>query len=122
MDAQATAQIPRAFEARPDPRNHNVRHKLIDIITIALFAVLCGCDDWCAGADLWAHQIELAQLLAIALIDSSIQIEAAITPKVGTYPLIKLVCAHYLNAAFRRRKIKTRSGYFWTHFWTKCGF
>ena len=48
MDAQATARIPRAFEAMPDPRHHNVRHKLIDIITIALFAVLCGCDDWCA--------------------------------------------------------------------------
>ena len=50
MDAQATARIPRAFEAMPDPRRHNVRHKLIDVITIALFAVLCGCDDWCAVA------------------------------------------------------------------------
>ena len=48
MDAQATARIPRAFEAIPDPRHHNIRHKFLDIITIALFAVLCGCDDWCA--------------------------------------------------------------------------
>jgi predicted transposase YbfD/YdcC len=50
MDAQATARIPRAFESMPDPRHHNIRHKLFDIITIALFAVLCGCDDWCAVA------------------------------------------------------------------------
>jgi hypothetical protein len=48
MDAQATARIPRAFEAMPDPRHHNIRHQFIDIITIALFAVLCGCDDWCS--------------------------------------------------------------------------
>jgi predicted transposase YbfD/YdcC len=50
MDAQATARILRAFESMPDPRHHNVRHKLFDIITIALFAVLCGCDDWCSVA------------------------------------------------------------------------
>jgi predicted transposase YbfD/YdcC len=50
MDAQATARIPRAFEAMPDPRRHNIRHKFLDIFTIALFAVLCGCDDWCAVA------------------------------------------------------------------------
>jgi predicted transposase YbfD/YdcC len=50
MDAQATARIPRAFETMPDPRHHNIQHKLIDLITIALFAVLCGCDDWCAVA------------------------------------------------------------------------
>jgi predicted transposase YbfD/YdcC len=50
MDALATARIPRAFEAMPDPRRHNIRHQFLDIITIALFAVLCGCDDWCAVA------------------------------------------------------------------------
>jgi predicted transposase YbfD/YdcC len=57
MDDQATgealppaARIPRALEAMPDPRHHNIQHKLFDIITIALFAVLCGCDDWCAVA------------------------------------------------------------------------
>lgn len=46
MDAQATARIPRAFESMPDPRRHNVLHKLLDILTIALFAVISGCDDW----------------------------------------------------------------------------
>lgn len=50
MDAQATARIPRAFETMPDPRRHNVRHPFLDIITIAFFAVLCGCDDWCSVA------------------------------------------------------------------------
>ena len=38
MDAQAAAGIPRAFESLPDPRRHNVRHKFLDIITIAFFA------------------------------------------------------------------------------------
>jgi predicted transposase YbfD/YdcC len=50
MDAQATTRIPRAFETMPDPRHHNIQHKLLDLLTIALFAVLCGCDDWCAVA------------------------------------------------------------------------
>ncbi|MCC7352096.1 MAG: transposase family protein, partial [Phycisphaerales bacterium] len=50
MDAQATTRIPRAFETMPDPRRHNVRHPFLDIITIAFFAVLCGCDDWCSVA------------------------------------------------------------------------
>jgi predicted transposase YbfD/YdcC len=50
MDAQATAWIPRAFQSLPDPRRHNVRHKFLDIITIAFFAIISGCDDWCAVA------------------------------------------------------------------------
>jgi predicted transposase YbfD/YdcC len=50
MDAQATAKIPRPFLQMPDPRRANRRHKLIDILTIALFAVLCGADDWAAVA------------------------------------------------------------------------
>ncbi len=57
MDAQATARIPRAFEAMPDPRHHNVRHKLIDIMTIALFAVICGAENWVAVA-WYGHQRE----------------------------------------------------------------
>jgi predicted transposase YbfD/YdcC len=50
MNAQATAWILRAFEPMPDPRHHNVRHRFFDILTIALFAVICGADDWCAVA------------------------------------------------------------------------
>jgi predicted transposase YbfD/YdcC len=50
MDAKATAKIPRPFEQMPEPRRHNHRHKLIDILTIALFAVICGADGWVAVA------------------------------------------------------------------------
>ena len=46
MDAQAPLEIPRAFADLPDPRKANARHALIDILTIALFAVICGADDW----------------------------------------------------------------------------
>jgi predicted transposase YbfD/YdcC len=48
MDAQATAKIPRPFLEMPDPRRSNRRHQLIDILTIALFAVVCGADGWVA--------------------------------------------------------------------------
>jgi len=50
MDAQATAKIPLAFEQMPDPRATNRRHNLIDILTIALFAVMAGADGWAAVA------------------------------------------------------------------------
>lgn len=51
MDAQATAEILRAFEDMPDPRRHNRQHKLCDILTIAIFAVICGADDWVTVAE-----------------------------------------------------------------------
>jgi predicted transposase YbfD/YdcC len=51
MDTQATAKIPRAFEQMSDPRRDNRRHKLIDILNIALFAVICGADGWAAVAE-----------------------------------------------------------------------
>ena len=46
MDTQATAKIPRAFMDIPDPRKANITHRLIDLLTIALFAIICGADDW----------------------------------------------------------------------------
>jgi predicted transposase YbfD/YdcC len=46
MDGQATAEILRVLERLPDPRRANSRHKLMDIVTIALFAVICGADGW----------------------------------------------------------------------------
>ena len=46
MDTQATARIPQPFCDMPDPRRNNRRHLLIDMITIALFAVISGADDW----------------------------------------------------------------------------
>jgi predicted transposase YbfD/YdcC len=46
MEAQVTVEIPRAFLAMTDPRRNNSRHRFIDVLTIALFAVICGSDDW----------------------------------------------------------------------------
>jgi predicted transposase YbfD/YdcC len=51
MDAQATAKIPRALMTMPDPRDSNRRHKLIDILTIGLFAVMAGADGWAGAAN-----------------------------------------------------------------------
>lgn len=39
MDAQSPARIPSAFATMPDPRHHDTRHKLLDIITIAILFV-----------------------------------------------------------------------------------
>ena len=46
MDAQAPLGIPRAFETLADPRKANAYHNFIDILTIALLAVICGADGW----------------------------------------------------------------------------
>jgi predicted transposase YbfD/YdcC len=48
MDAPVTGEILRAFEQLPDPRGNNARHKLMDILTIALCGVICGAGDWVA--------------------------------------------------------------------------
>ena len=34
------------FSDLTEPRESNKRHKLIDVITIALCAVICGADTW----------------------------------------------------------------------------
>lgn len=46
MEAQATAEILRYMSEIPDPRRHNRVHLLGDIVTIAIFAVICGADGW----------------------------------------------------------------------------
>jgi len=46
MDAQATVEIPRAFLNMPDPRRNNSSHRFVDVLTLALFAVICGSNDW----------------------------------------------------------------------------
>jgi len=48
MDAPVTGEILRVFKELPDPRGNNVRHKFIDILTIALCGVICGAGDWVA--------------------------------------------------------------------------
>ena len=46
MDAEAPPLILRAFHDLPDPRSANHRHKLLDILTIATLAIICGADGW----------------------------------------------------------------------------
>ena len=46
MEAQATAKILRHMHQIPDFRRHNRIHKLGDVITIAIFAVICGAEGW----------------------------------------------------------------------------
>jgi predicted transposase YbfD/YdcC len=46
MDDPANNGILRFFADLPDPRAHNVRHRLIDLLVIALCATLCGAEGW----------------------------------------------------------------------------
>jgi predicted transposase YbfD/YdcC len=46
MDAQATNAALRFFRGIQDPRARNARHLMSDILTIAVLAVLCGCEGW----------------------------------------------------------------------------
>jgi len=46
MEAQATGGLLRFFEDLPDPRGRNKLHKLSDMLTIAILAVICGADGW----------------------------------------------------------------------------
>ena len=46
MDAQVRGTIVSIFKDVPDPRGRNVRYPLVSLITMALFAVVSGADDW----------------------------------------------------------------------------
>lgn len=46
MDDRATAGPLRFFSLLPDPRANNIRHRLIDILVMALCAMICGADGW----------------------------------------------------------------------------
>jgi predicted transposase YbfD/YdcC len=48
MSQNSTATIIEHFSDLDDPRRYNKRHRLIDIIVIAICAVICGADDWVA--------------------------------------------------------------------------
>jgi predicted transposase YbfD/YdcC len=51
MDAQTPLEIPRAFQSLADPRKANHTHRFIDLLTIALLAVIAGAEDWVNVAD-----------------------------------------------------------------------
>ena len=48
MEAQPSGLLARMFcEVDPqDPRADNARHRLTDILVIAILGVMCGCDDY----------------------------------------------------------------------------
>ena len=46
MEAQVTTEILRELLNVPEPRTANRFHKLVDIMTIAIFAVIAGADGW----------------------------------------------------------------------------
>jgi predicted transposase YbfD/YdcC len=46
MDATAAAGFLRVFHDLPDPRADHARHKLHDILVMAVMGVICGCDGW----------------------------------------------------------------------------
>lgn len=52
MDAQATKEILRFFRDVIDPRAANARHRLEDMICIAVMAVMCGAQGW-AAVEAW---------------------------------------------------------------------
>jgi len=55
MDAQATTEaLLLHFRSLADPRAANARHRLSDILTLAIFAVFCGAEGW-TDVELWGH-------------------------------------------------------------------
>ncbi len=47
MNDQPTASITAHFASLPDPRiDRTKRHQLLDIVVIAICAIICGADDW----------------------------------------------------------------------------
>jgi hypothetical protein len=55
MSSPRSARIPDHFADLTDPRRRKVVYPLIDIVTIAVCAVICGADDFVAIAD-WARE------------------------------------------------------------------
>jgi predicted transposase YbfD/YdcC len=54
MEAQAAEGLLRFFTILPDPRASNARHRMSDILTIAILAVLCGSEGW-AAVEAWGQ-------------------------------------------------------------------
>jgi predicted transposase YbfD/YdcC len=52
MEAQARDKVLRFFRGIKDPRAANARHPLSDLLSIAILAVLCGCEGW-AAVETW---------------------------------------------------------------------
>lgn len=84
----------KAFRSLPDPRAENARHDLLDILVIALAAVLCGATS-CAEMEEFGHSKE--ELLRLFL-----RLEHGI-PSHDTFSRVfRLLKARAFEAAFRR--------------------
>ena len=47
MNEQPSSSIERYFGGLSEPREgQNIRHKLVDIISVAICAIVCGADNW----------------------------------------------------------------------------
>ncbi len=61
MDVQAPVVFLRCFDELKDPRRHNVRQLLSDILAIAILAIMCRADEWPGQPDLARHVPGIAQ-------------------------------------------------------------
>lgn len=63
MGAPVSQSIETHFQSLPDPRKltHNTRHLFLDMLVIAICAVLCGANDWVAVAEFGRAQVEWFQ-------------------------------------------------------------
>jgi predicted transposase YbfD/YdcC len=66
MDVDASRDLLGYLAQMPDPRADNARHRLLDILTITILAVMCRCDGWIEIAA-WgkAHQDWLREFLEL---------------------------------------------------------
>jgi predicted transposase YbfD/YdcC len=54
MDDVTRGDLLRPFEDLNDPRRHNIVHPMVNILMIAIMAVICGADNW-AAVHRWAE-------------------------------------------------------------------
>ena len=64
MSKPAASTIITHFADLEDPQRYNWRHKLLDIVVIAICAVICGADDWCGVEEFGLSKGELPSLKA----------------------------------------------------------
>ena len=84
MDGQATGGILRFFRDLPDPRAHNVIHKLHDIIVIAVCAVICGADGWAEVAEFGGSKQAWLLSMVVARTGQRVFFARPVAPPIAT--------------------------------------
>lgn len=66
MEGQATEGLLRFFRSINDPRAANASHRLSDVLSVSILAVLCGAEGW-AAVEAWglANEPWLATFLEL---------------------------------------------------------